>query len=99
MITTRLERPQSAMHSYASLLASLLADLPVLTSLRHFSTLCGDDEFEWDDRKARRNARAHAVTFELARLVFADPKAVDRRNLDETDEDRGSSPGWSATCC
>lgn len=47
-----------------------------------------DDEFEWDDRKARRNARAHAVTFELARLVFADPKAVDRLDLDETDEDR-----------
>ena len=46
------------------------------------------DEFEWDDRKARRNERLHGVTFELARLVFDDPNAVDRLDLDEADEDR-----------
>lgn len=47
-----------------------------------------DDEFEWDDRKAKRNARQHGVTFELARLVFADSNAIDRLDLDEPDEDR-----------
>ena len=47
-----------------------------------------DDQFKWDERKAKRNARAHGVTFEVARLVFDDPNAVDRLDLDETDEDR-----------
>jgi uncharacterized DUF497 family protein len=47
-----------------------------------------DDEFEWDDRKAKRNERQHGVTFELARLVFDDPDAIDRLDLDEPDEDR-----------
>ena len=47
-----------------------------------------DDEFEWDDRKAKRNERRHGVTFELARLVFDDPNAIDRLDLDEPDEDR-----------
>jgi uncharacterized DUF497 family protein len=47
-----------------------------------------DDEFEWDDRKAKRYDRQHGVTFEIARLVFDDPNAVDRLDLDETDEDR-----------
>ena len=47
-----------------------------------------DDQFEWDDRKAARNARQHGVTFEVARLAFADPRAIDRLDLDETGEDR-----------
>src|SRR5690349_23049074 len=47
-----------------------------------------NDEFEWDDRKAKRNERQHGVTFELARLVFEDPNAVDRLDLDEPEEDR-----------
>jgi uncharacterized protein len=47
-----------------------------------------DDEFEWDDRKAKRNERRHGVTFELSRLVFDDPNAIDRLDLDEPDEDR-----------
>jgi hypothetical protein len=47
-----------------------------------------DDEFEWDARKAKRNDREHGVTFELARLVFDDPNAIDRLDLDEPDEDR-----------
>lgn len=33
-------------------------------------------EFEWDDAKARANARKHGVTFERATLAFADPLAV-----------------------
>jgi uncharacterized DUF497 family protein len=47
-----------------------------------------NDEFEWDDRKAKRNARQHGVTFELAQLVFDDPNAIDRLDLDEPDENR-----------
>jgi putative transcriptional regulator len=47
-----------------------------------------DDELEWDVRKAKRNDRDHGVTFELARLVFDDPNAIDRLDLDEPDEDR-----------
>ena len=33
-------------------------------------------EFEWDDAKARANARKHGVTFERAKLAFKDPFAV-----------------------
>ena len=47
-----------------------------------------DDEFEWDERKAKRNEREHGVPFDLARLVFDDPNAIDRLDLDEADEDR-----------
>jgi uncharacterized protein len=47
-----------------------------------------DDEFEWDDRKAKRNDREHGVTFEIARFVFDDPNAIDRLDLDEPDENR-----------
>jgi hypothetical protein len=47
-----------------------------------------DDKFEWDDRKAVKNAKDHRVTFELARRAFTDQRAIDRLDLDETDEDR-----------
>ena len=47
-----------------------------------------DDEFEWDDRKAKRNAREHDVTFEVARRAFEDPRSIDRLDDDEPDEDR-----------
>ena len=47
-----------------------------------------DDEFEWDDTKARRNAREHGVTFEVARRAFADLRLVERLDPDEPDEDR-----------
>ena len=47
-----------------------------------------DAKFEWDDRKAKQNLREHYVSFELARLAFDDPHAIDRLDLDETDEDR-----------
>jgi uncharacterized DUF497 family protein len=35
-----------------------------------------DDDFEWDDDKAARNFVRYGVTFERARLVFADPFGV-----------------------
>ena len=44
-----------------------------------------DGEFERDDWKAKRNDREHGVTFELARLVFDDPNAIDRLDLDAPD--------------
>jgi uncharacterized DUF497 family protein len=31
-----------------------------------------NDEFEWDDAKAKRNQAQHGVTFELATLTFRD---------------------------
>jgi uncharacterized DUF497 family protein len=36
-----------------------------------------DDEFEWDDAKAARNIADHGVSFEVAKLVFRDPFAMD----------------------
>ena len=36
-----------------------------------------DDNFAWDDDKAARNWRDHAVTFDMAREVFGDPFAVE----------------------
>ena len=50
--------------------------------------LMRDNEFEWDDGKATRNAKEHRVTFVAARLAFEDPRAIDRLDLDEPDEDR-----------
>ena len=35
-----------------------------------------DLPFEWDEYKARSNARKHGVTFEEASSVFADPLAA-----------------------
>ena len=49
-----------------------------------------DDEFEWDTR----NDREDGVTFEIHRLVFDDPNAIDRLDLDETDEDRELITGF-----
>ena len=37
-----------------------------------------DDDFEWDDATAAANFANHGVSFERARLVFADPFAVGR---------------------
>jgi hypothetical protein len=47
-----------------------------------------DDDFEWDDKKARRNVRAHGVTFDIARRAFEDPRLIERLDPDEPDEDR-----------
>ena len=45
-----------------------------------------DNEFEWDDRKAASNLRKHNVSFGLARLVFADPLAIDDADEDEPED-------------
>ena len=54
-----------------------------------------DDDFEWDDRKAAANAKKHRVTFERARLAFDDPRAIDRLDLDDPDEERTLLTGLS----
>jgi uncharacterized DUF497 family protein len=48
-----------------------------------------DDEFEWDARKAARNAREHGVSFETARLAFNDPDCIEEDDPDP-DEQRFS---------
>ena len=45
-----------------------------------------DDDFEWDDAKARRNYVKHGVTFDTARMAFADPFMVEI--LDEREDYR-----------
>jgi uncharacterized DUF497 family protein len=35
-----------------------------------------DTAFEWDAVKAAANLRKHGVSFEVARLVFADPRVI-----------------------
>lgn len=47
-----------------------------------------DDEFEWHDAKAKRNASEHHVTFEAARFAFRDSRFIERLDPDESDEDR-----------
>lgn len=36
--------------------------------------------FEWDEAKAQSNFRKHGVSFELARLAFADPFALSEQD-------------------
>ena len=45
-----------------------------------------DNECEWEDRKAASNLRKHNVSFGLARLVFADPLAIDDVDEDEPED-------------
>ena len=37
-----------------------------------------DEDFEWDDNKAKQNFATHGVSFEAARLAFEDPFAIVR---------------------
>ena len=55
------------------------------------------DGFEWDDEKAEKNYRKHAVTFGEAATVFDDPFSAtitDENHSD--DEDRSITVGMSA---
>ena len=49
-----------------------------------------DDEFEWDDEKARINLDKHEISFELAKRVFEDPS----RNEDLDDDLDDSNFQW-----
>ncbi len=53
-------------------------------------------EFEWDPRKAARNARKHGVSFVEAATVFADPLSVNIEDPDHSSrENRYILIGWS----
>jgi hypothetical protein len=52
--------------------------------------------FEWDDRKDAENQRKHGISFEEARTVFHDDRALLRDDPDE-DEERFVLLGLSAT--
>jgi uncharacterized DUF497 family protein len=43
--------------------------------------------FEWDPEKAKTNAVKHGVTFERARLIFADPDMITIPDVDHSDEE------------
>jgi uncharacterized protein len=55
--------------------------------------------FEWDEAKAKSNARKHGVRFEDAMLVFADPYALVEQDRLEGGELRGRHLAWSAGLC
>ena len=65
-------------------------DLTAIRSTRRMR----DDQFEWDDRKAASNLCKHSISFELARLVFADPLAIDDV-VDDEPEDRARRVGMA----
>ena len=41
-----------------------------------------EDQFEWDEAKARRNLAKHGVSFEAAALTFDDPFALEHLDLE-----------------
>jgi uncharacterized DUF497 family protein len=55
-----------------------------------------DDRFEWSDAKARANLRKHDVSFEVAKLVFDDPRSLDEiDHRADYDEDRSNIIGMA----
>jgi len=53
-----------------------------------------DDRFEWHLAKAASNLREHKVSFEVARLAFDDPLALDDMLVEDSDdEDRSKWVG------
>lgn len=51
-----------------------------------------NDDFEWDDDKARTNLVKHKISFEAGSLVFDDPHMVEERD-DDPDEERYRATG------
>jgi uncharacterized DUF497 family protein len=49
--------------------------------------------FTWDEEKSRRNLAKHKVSFETAKLVFDDPRAVSRLDRVEDGEERWQTLG------
>jgi uncharacterized protein len=46
--------------------------------------MISDDDFEWSSAKARSNYNKHGVTFDAAKLAFADPFMVEL--LDDSED-------------
>jgi uncharacterized DUF497 family protein len=49
--------------------------------------------FVWEERKSRRNLAKHKVSFETAKLVFDDPRAISRLDRIEHGEGRWQTVG------
>ncbi len=63
---------------------------------RSYTSRVPDLRFEWDPQKNAANKRKHRVSFEEARTVFYDDRALLIRDPDEEDEDRFVLLGLSA---
>ena len=54
-------------------------------------------QFVWDQAKAAANSRKHGIPFELARIVFNDPRLLTVADLEHGDtEDRWFSIGCAS---
>ncbi len=49
--------------------------------------------FEWDEAKNRRNLAKHRISFETAKLVFEDPRALSIQDRTVDDEERWQTLG------
>ncbi len=49
--------------------------------------------FEWDERKNQSNRAKHGISFETARLVFDDPRAISIQDRHENNEERWQTLG------
>lgn len=49
--------------------------------------------FEWDERKNRRNLKKHKISFDSAKLVFADPQALSELEREVEGEERWQTVG------
>jgi uncharacterized protein len=49
--------------------------------------------FEWDDEKNRRNLAKHRISFDAARLVFDDPRALSQLDRVDAGEERWQTIG------
>jgi uncharacterized DUF497 family protein len=50
-------------------------------------------ECVWDEQKSRRNLAKHGVSFETAKLVFDDPRAVSQLDRVKDEEERWQTLG------
>jgi uncharacterized DUF497 family protein len=58
-----------------------------------YSLVVTNMRFVWDKEKSRRNLAKHKVSFETAKLVFDDPRAVSRLDGVEDEEERWQTVG------
>jgi len=49
--------------------------------------------FEWDEQKSNKNRAKHGVSFETARLVFDDPRAISIQDRHHAGEERWQTIG------
>ena len=59
----------------------------MISLLRTYNVQVDALRFEWDEVKAKENARKHGVTFDEARTVFYDEAAVEFSDPDHSDDE------------